>query len=54
MALLLKRTGYNQVGDYLYSQDLCVGVFDGTDFNSGTCTAANLTSSDTRYPTSTM
>ncbi|KAJ2032734.1 hypothetical protein IWW57_000052 [Coemansia sp. S610] len=54
MALLQKRTGYDKVGDYLYSQDLCVGVFDGTNYDSGTCTAANLTSSDARYPASTM
>ncbi|KAJ2444436.1 hypothetical protein GGF42_006305 [Coemansia sp. RSA 2424] len=51
---LLKREVYGKVGDYLYSQDLCVGVFDGTNYNSGTCAASNLTSSNTRYPTSTM
>ncbi|KAJ2761615.1 hypothetical protein H4S06_001108 [Coemansia sp. BCRC 34490] len=48
------RNKYDQVGDYLYSQDLCVGVFDGTDFNSGTCERANLTSSDSRFPTDSM
>ncbi|KAJ2744839.1 hypothetical protein GGI20_002648 [Coemansia sp. BCRC 34301] len=55
MALqLLKRDTYSKVGDYLYSQDLCVGVFDGTNYNSGTCVASNLTSSDSRYPANTM
>ncbi|KAJ2756784.1 hypothetical protein GGH94_001100 [Coemansia aciculifera] len=54
MTVLLKRAGYDKVGDYLYSEDLCVGVFDGTNYNSGTCTANNLTSSDMRYPTSSM
>ncbi|KAJ2469241.1 hypothetical protein EV174_006236, partial [Coemansia sp. RSA 2320] len=52
--MFYKRASFDQVGDYLYSQDLCVGVFDGTDFNSGTCVASNLTSSDARYPASTM
>ncbi|KAJ1719847.1 hypothetical protein LPJ53_005453 [Coemansia erecta] len=40
---LVKRADFQQVGDYLYSQDLCVGVFDGTDFNSGTCESSKLT-----------
>ncbi|KAJ1666746.1 hypothetical protein EV178_002000 [Coemansia sp. RSA 1646] len=48
------RANYDQTGQYLYSEDLCVGVFDGTDFNSGTCERSNLTSSDTKYPTSSM
>ncbi|KAJ2398907.1 hypothetical protein GGI23_002970 [Coemansia sp. RSA 2559] len=48
------RASYNQVGDYLYSEDLCVGVFDGTDFNSGTCERPDLTSSDSRFPTNSM
>ncbi|KAJ1794657.1 hypothetical protein LPJ59_004485 [Coemansia sp. RSA 2399] len=48
------RASYNQVGDYLYSEDLCVGVFDGTDFNSGTCERSDLTSTDSRFPTSSM
>ncbi|KAJ2887798.1 hypothetical protein IWW38_005063 [Coemansia aciculifera] len=54
MSSFSKREVYDQVGDYLYSQDLCVGVFDGTNFNSGTCVAANLTSSSAQYPTSSM
>ncbi|KAJ1923748.1 hypothetical protein IW146_006635 [Coemansia sp. RSA 922] len=54
MTVLLRRAGYDKVGDYLYSEDLCVGVFDGTNYNSGTCTANNLTSSDARFPTSSM
>ncbi|KAJ2232782.1 hypothetical protein H4R99_000849 [Coemansia sp. RSA 1722] len=44
--MLEKRANYTQVGDYLYSQDLCVGVFDGTDFNSGTCEKSKLTAQD--------
>ncbi|KAJ2559956.1 hypothetical protein EV175_000069 [Coemansia sp. RSA 1933] len=48
------RTSYDQVGEYLYSEDLCVGVFDGTDFNSGTCERANLTSSDANFPIQSM
>ncbi|KAJ2724767.1 hypothetical protein GGI07_001728 [Coemansia sp. Benny D115] len=51
---LAKRASYDQVGDYLYSQDLCVGVFDGTDFNSGTCDPQKLKSTDSRFPTSSM
>ncbi|KAI9504783.1 hypothetical protein GGI25_002863 [Coemansia spiralis] len=49
---LQRRATYNKVGDYLYSQDLCVGVFDGTDFNSGTCERSSLTSSDPEFPVS--
>ncbi|KAJ2794490.1 hypothetical protein H4R21_005480 [Coemansia helicoidea] len=51
---MAQRSDFAQVGDYLFSQDLCVGVFDGTNYNSGTCEQSGLKSSDPRFPTSQM
>ncbi|PIA15541.1 hypothetical protein COEREDRAFT_81875 [Coemansia reversa NRRL 1564] len=49
-----KRAHYDQVGDYLYSQDLCIGVFDGTNYNSGTCIRKELDPPYSKYPTEEM
>ncbi|KAJ2851793.1 hypothetical protein IWW36_000754 [Coemansia brasiliensis] len=49
-----KRDSYDKVGDYLYSQDLCVGVFDGTNFNSATCIRSKLNPPSNQFPADTM
>ncbi|KAI8325159.1 hypothetical protein GQ54DRAFT_16344 [Martensiomyces pterosporus] len=54
MLELYKRAKYDQVGDYKCSEDLCVGVFDGTGFNSGTCDSKNITCKDMELPLSSM
>ncbi|KAJ2575188.1 hypothetical protein GGH19_003197 [Coemansia sp. RSA 1807] len=49
-----KRESFEKVGDYLYSQDLCVGVYDGTNFNSATCIREKMNTTDSRFPASKM
>ncbi|KAJ2454325.1 hypothetical protein EV183_001571 [Coemansia sp. RSA 2336] len=49
-----KRDSYDKVGDYLYSQDLCVGVFDGTNFNSATCIRSKLNPPSSQFTADTM
>ncbi|KAJ2357717.1 hypothetical protein GGF43_001292 [Coemansia sp. RSA 2618] len=49
-----KRDSFDKVGDYLYSQDLCVGVYDGSSFNSATCMRDKINSTDSRFSRNDM